>query len=93
MKYTEYTVLHGTITDWRYNAQHAPNHHQTLFLSSFDNVPVLTCDDFDLWGRDVLVRFHLERRIFHQERPHVIAQSVGMEMTLVAVWAAGPCEE
>ena len=41
----------------------------------------------------MLVRFHLERRIFHQERPHVIAQSVGMEMTLFAVWAAGPCAE
>ena len=60
----------------------------TLFLPSLDNVPVLTCDDFYLGGRDVLVRFHLKRRIFHQERPHVIAQSVGMEMTLFTVWSA-----
>lgn len=38
----------------------------------------------------MFVRFHFERRIFHQERPHVIAQSVGMKMTLVARWAAEP---
>jgi hypothetical protein len=46
---------------------------QTLFLPSLNSVPVLTCDDLDLRGRNVLIRLHLERRIFHQERPHVIA--------------------
>jgi hypothetical protein len=35
----------------------------------------------------MLVRFHLERRIFHQERPHVVAQPIGMEMALFAMWA------
>lgn len=60
--------------DWSaLTARRAPSSSRTLFLPSLDNIPVLTCDDFNLRGRDVLVRFHLERRIFHQERPHVIA--------------------
>ena len=82
VKYIEYTVLHSAMTDWRYE-RHAPNIHQTLFLSSLDNVPVLTCNDFYFWGRNMLVRFHLERCIFHEERPHVITQSVGVEMSLI----------
>ncbi len=36
----------------------------------------------------MLVRFHFERRIFHQERPHVIAQSIGVKVALVALWEA-----
>ena len=73
------------MNDWRY-ARHAPNDHQTLFLSSLDDVPVLTCNDLYFGGRNLLVRFHLERCIFNQERPHVIAQSVGVEMSLVYLY-------
>jgi hypothetical protein len=92
MKYIEYTVLHSTRTDWRDDPRHAPNYHQTLFLSSVDSVPILTRNDLYFGGRYLLIRFHLERCIFHQERPHVIAQSVGVEMTLVILWAAEPQE-
>lgn len=63
-------------------APRAPTYSRSLFLSSFNSVPILTRDDFDLWRRNMLVRFHLERRILHQERPHVVAQSVCMEVTL-----------
>ena len=91
VEYMAYTVLHSTMTGYRMTgvltAPRAPSYSRTLFLSSFNNVPILTRDDFDLWGRNVFVRLHLERRIFHQERPHVIAQSVCMEMTLFAAWA------
>ena len=93
--------IHGIygITGYRYRmtrvltAPRAPRYSRTLFLSSLNSVPVLTRDDFDLWGRNVLVRFHLERRIFHQERPHVVAQSVCMEMALFATWADEPREK
>ena len=64
-KYIEYTVLHSTMTDWRYDPRHAPNYHQTLFLSSVDSVSILTCNDLYFGGRYLLIRFHLERCIFH----------------------------
>ena len=64
VKYIEYTVLHSTVADWRYNT--APSETTpTLFLASFDSISILTCNDFYLWSSDMFVRFHLERRIFH----------------------------
>jgi len=86
VEYMAYTVLHSTMTGYRMTgvltAPRAPSYSRSLFLSSLNNIPVLTGDDLDLWGRNVFVRFHLERRILHQERPHVVAQSVCMEVTL-----------
>jgi hypothetical protein len=65
---------------------------KNLFLASLNSIPVLTCDDFDFLGSNQLVRLHLERGVFHQKCPHVIAQSVGVEMSLFTWWAAEPRE-
>ena len=54
----------------------------TSLLASLNGVAVLTRDDLDLGRRDLLVLLHLETRILHDERPHVVAETVGMEVTL-----------
>ena len=55
-----------------------------LLLPGLDGVAVLAGDDLDFRRGDELVRLHLERRAFDDERPYVVAQAVGVEVTLRA---------
>lgn len=51
----------------------------SLLLSpALNRVSVLACDDFDTRRGHQVARLHLERRVFDDERPHVVAQSVCM---------------
>jgi hypothetical protein len=84
-EYMDYTVLHSTTSHRQLHSNSTAYTSQTLFLVSFDSIPVLARNYFYLWCRNCVVRFHLERRIFHEERPHIVAQTIGMEMTLLII--------
>ena len=53
-----------------------------LLLALLDRVAVLAGHDLDLGRRDDLVRLHLELRVLHDERPHVVAETVCVEVAL-----------
>ena len=54
----------------------------SLLLAWLHRVAVLTRYDLDLLRGDHLVRLHLEGRVLHDERPHVVTESVGLQVTL-----------
>ena len=51
-------------------------------FASLDSITVLTCNDLNLRRCDLLVLLHLETRILHDERPHVVAEAVCVEVAL-----------
>ena len=53
-----------------------------LLLASFDSVPILARNNLDPRRSDHLIRLHLERRILHDKGPHVIAQSISVQVPL-----------
>ena len=53
-----------------------------LLLPGLDGVAVLAGDDLDFRRGDELVRLHLEGSVLHDESPDVVAQTVGVQMTL-----------
>ena len=53
-------------------------------LASLDSITVLTCNDLNLRRCDLLVLLHLERWILHNERPYVVAETVGVQVALHA---------
>lgn len=54
----------------------------TSLLPRFDCVTVSARDNLNLGTADHLVGLHLERRVRDNEGPHVIAKTIGLEMTL-----------
>ena len=54
----------------------------SLLLALLDRVAVLAGYDLDLRRGDDLVRLHLELRVLHDERPHVVAEAVRVEVAL-----------
>lgn len=54
-----------------------------LLLALLDGVAVLARHDLDLRRGDDLVRLHLELRVLDDERPHVVAQAVRVQVALV----------
>ena len=56
-------------------------------LPRLDGVAVLAGNDLDLRRGHHLVRLHLERRILDDERPHVVAETVRVQVTL---WCESP---
>ena len=54
----------------------------SLLLALLDRVAVLASYDLDLRRGDDLVRLHLELRVLHDERPHVVAEAVRVEVAL-----------
>lgn len=65
--------------------QERPHHRPartTLLSSRLNGVSVLARDDFDLLGLHDLVRFHFERRVRHDECPHIVAEAVRLQVAL-----------
>lgn len=65
----------------------------TLLLALLDGVAVLARHDLDLRRGDDLVRLHLELRVLHDERPHVVAQAVRVQVALVHADATSESED
>ena len=55
-----------------------------LFLPRLDSISILARNDLDLRCRHYFIRLHFEGRVLDDERPHVVAETVGMEVTLRA---------
>lgn len=53
-----------------------------LFVRCLYRLSVLARNDLDPLRNHLLVRLHLERRVLDDERPHIVAQAVRMEVTL-----------
>lgn len=51
-------------------------------LSSFYRVSILACNNLYSWCGHHLVRLHFERRVFDDKRPHVVTQTIRMQVTL-----------
>ena len=53
-----------------------------LFLSAVQRIAVLASDNLDARCSHNIARLHLERRILHDKRPHVVAQPVRVQVAL-----------
>lgn len=53
-----------------------------LLLPSLDAISIFACNDLYPICVDHLIRFHLEGRALHDEGPYIVAQTIGMEMSL-----------
>ena len=51
-------------------------------LPRLNGIAILAGNDFDFRCSDHVVRLHLERRVLHDERPHVVAKAVRVKVTL-----------
>lgn len=60
-----------------------------LLLPGFDCLAIFTRNDLDPRCAHHVVGFHFERWVFHDERPDIIAEAVGVEMTLLVFIAEG----
>ena len=63
--------------DERYSKRAGPS-----LLAGFNGVSVLTRDYLDLRGGHHFVLLHLKRRVLHNKRPYVVAETIGVEVAL-----------
>lgn len=65
------------------------NMGQLSFPPRLNCIAVLACNYFYLLSTNNFGGFHLELWVFDNERPYIIAKSVGVEVALRTYWTSG----